>query len=183
MAATGENMNGMSVEAISTALEAARARVARADQERAELERVIETAREEERLLERLLALRRDGVISGSRSDGGPEDRFARAQAPVGDAKHPAVEGVVRELEAAGRPLHISELMRLLRERQVAIPGSGTQANLIAHVRRDERLVRPSRGMYGLAAWGLESMPPVCRVRRRRKRMRSTASQQGRARG
>jgi hypothetical protein len=183
MALTGD-VGGMSVEAIGAALEAVRARVARADQERAELERAIATAREEERLLERLLALRRDGVISGSKADGDLDgDRSVRAQGAVGDPKHPAVEAVVQEFEAAGRPLHISELMRLLREKKVAIPGSGTQANLIAHLRRDERLVRPSRGMYGLAAWGLQSMPPVCRVRRRRRRMRSTASQQGGARG
>jgi hypothetical protein len=87
--------------------------------------------------------------------------------------KHPAVEAVARELASAGRPVHISDLMRLLREAQVQIPGAGTQANLITHLRRDPRLVRPSRGMYGLAAWGLENMPMVAGRKRRRRRVRS----------
>ena len=40
--------------------------------------------------------------------------------------------------------------MRLLALRKVAIPGAGTQANLITYLRRDQRFVRPSRGMYAL---------------------------------
>lgn len=170
----------MSEESIRKALDAVRTRVARSERELAELGRVIAAAREEERLLKRLLALRR-GEVPGDMAEG----KAAQAQHPErlearDDNKHPAVQAVLQELEVAGRPLHISELMRLLREAKVAIPGSGTQANLITHLRRDDRLVRPSRGMYGLAAWGLSSMPAPRRARRRRRRMRSTASQPGR---
>jgi hypothetical protein len=165
----------MSEEAIAKALEAARARVARAEQERSEVDRTIATAREEQRLLERLLALRR-GLPVGSQ--GVPvADRDATCGAAEGE--RPAIQVVIEELTAAGRPVHISELMRLLRARQVPIPGSGTQANLITHLRRDARFVRPSRGMYGLAAWGLESMTAP-RRRRRRKHLRVAASK-GRA--
>lgn len=171
----------MSEEAINRALEAARSRVARAERERAELERVIALAREEQRLLERLLALRRGGAASDAPEGGGTETQRPEPRDGRGNGKNPVVQAVIEELDAASRPLHISELMRLLRDRKVAIPGSGTQANLISHLRRDARLVRPSRGMYGLAAWGLQSMPAPRRARRRRKRMRSTASQQGRA--
>jgi hypothetical protein len=64
--------------------------------------------------------------------------------------------------------------MRLLREAEVQIPGAGTQANLITHLRRDPRFVRPSRGMYGLSEWGLENMPTPTRRKRRRKRVRVT---------
>ena len=171
----------MSEEAISRALEVARARAARAEHERGELYRVIVAAREEERLLERLLLLRRNGVVSGP-DDGGAvaEVEPAQRQEPRGEGRHLAVQAVVEELGTVRRPLHISELMRLLRERKVSIPGSGTQANLISHLRRDERFVRPSRGMYALATWGLHSMPGSRRTRRRKKAMRSTAVPQGR---
>ncbi len=173
----GGDLDGMSEDAITKALEAVRARASRAEQERAELERIIAAAREERRLLERLLALRR-GAAAGS--DGRPSEQKQHDTPPAttSEARHPAVQAVIEELTAAGRPLHISELMRLLRDRNVPIPGSGTQANLITHLRRDGRLVRPSRGMYGLAAWGLENMPATARKRRRRKHIRSTARTQ-----
>jgi hypothetical protein len=53
----------------------------------------------------------------------------------------------------AHRPLHISELMRLLADQGVSLPGGGAQANFITYLRRDERFVRPARGMYALAEW------------------------------
>lgn len=167
----------MSEEAINRALDIVRARIARAERERAELDRVIAAAREEERLLARLLALRRGGTTEG---DGGAVEAVPEHRSPSGttrEVKHPAVQAVIQELTAAGRPLHISELMRLLHDQKVPIPGAGTQANLITHLRRDDRLIRPSRGMYGLAAWGLQAMPVGRRTRRRKKRMRSTVSE------
>jgi hypothetical protein len=165
----------MSEEDIAKALEAARTLVARAEQERSALDRTIAAAREEQRLLERLLALRQ-GLPVGAQ----PVPIAGGEGTPtIADTERPAVQAVIEELTAAGRPVHISELMRLLRARQVPIPGSGTQANLITHLRRDARFVRPSRGMYGLAAWGLESMMAP-RRRRRRKHLRVTASK-GRA--
>jgi hypothetical protein len=177
----GENLDGMTESMITNALEEIRARIARAEHERAELERAITAAREEERLLLRLLALRRGAApTEGGVSVEGQESEICSAE-PMGstataeDARHPAVQAVVQELAAAGRPLHISDLMRILREAQVKIPGAGTQANLITHLRRDPRLVRPSRGMYGLSAWGLENMPTTRHRKRRRKRMRSAA--------
>ena len=169
----------MSEEAIAKALEGARARIARAERERADLERVVAAAREEERLFARLLTLRRTGTVS---IDGALADEGEQHDSPslaTADTKHPAVQAVIAELTAAGRPLHISELMRLLSERGISVPGSGSQANLITHLRRDERLIRPSRGMYGLAAWGLKAMAPGRRVQRRKIRMRSTVSDGG----
>lgn len=180
MAGNGDELDAMPEDAIGRALEAARARVARAERARAELDRVIATAREEERLLDRLLALRRDGAVGGVADNSSVEPPSPQSYELRGEKGHPALKAVLDELRAAGRPLHISELMRLLSERKVAIPGLGTQANLITHLRRDDRLVRPSRGMYGLTAWGLQGMPATHRTRRRRKRMRSTASHSGR---
>lgn len=176
MATGSDDINVMSEEAIKTALDITRARRARAERERADLERVIAASREEEQLLARLLALRRTGSPSAGAASAEDVPHAGLSAATVGETRHPAVQAVIDELSTAGRPLHISELMRLLRDRNVSIPGSGAQANLITHLRRDDRLIRPSRGMYGLAAWGLQAMPASRRVRRKKKRMRTTAS-------
>jgi hypothetical protein len=159
-------------ELIAKALEDVRAYIRAAEQQRAELERAVLAAKEEERLLVRLLSLRTgeppQEVMHGATQTPSVERSRATASDAGASEDKPAVEAAVRELAAAGRPVHISDLMRLLRERKVHIPGAGTQANLIAHLRRDKRVVRPSRGMYALAAWGLEEMPD--RPRRRKKR-------------
>ena len=167
----------MSQEAIEGALEAARSRLEQAEKGREELEHAIAATREEMRLLEQLLALRIQGMGGLSNKDNATEIARSRALGGKEQGKHQAVTAVIEELEAAGRPIHISELMRLLREKQVQIPGAGTQANLISHLRRDDRLVRPSRGIYGLAAWGLPSMISPARKWRRKKRMRSTGAE------
>ena len=174
-------MDEMTEDVIAKALEGARVRISRAEHERAEADRAIAAAREEERLLLRLLALRRGAVPTSDEVAPGGQDAQTCGAEPgptqaAGNSMHPAVQTVVQELAAAGRPLHISELMRQLREREVQIPGAGTQANLITHLRRDARLVRPSRGMYGLAAWGLQNMPTTPRRKRRRRRVRSSAT-------
>lgn len=168
--------SSISDSTLLSALEALRARIGHFVREREALDRSIAAAREEETLLERLLAIRR-GESPRSEAPGTPEPLPPPSQTGAG---HPAVQAVVRELETAGRPLHISDLMRLLRQQGITIPGSGTQANLIAHLRRDKRIVRPSRGVYGLIAWGLESMPSAPRkAGRRKRRMRAVASEQG----
>ncbi len=134
------------------AIQDAERRISDGEAKRLELDRSISAAREEKRLLERLLEIRRKGAVE--------TDPIAEGN-PAGDplkserAAHPAVDSVVAELESAGRPIHISELVRLLKTCDVEIPGAGTQANLISHLRRDPRLMRSSRGMYGLTSWGL----------------------------
>jgi hypothetical protein len=150
---------------ITKALEAVRLRISEAERARKAAEEVISVAREEERLLSRLLALRGGAPVSAANTG---HEQLAPAL-----GKGPAITAVVEELEAAGRPLHVSELMRLLQQRNVTIPGAGKQANLIAHMSRDDRIVRPTRGMYGLTSWGLESMP-LQSQRRRRRRVRIT---------
>lgn len=177
MSVGGERLFAMSEEAIAGALEDARNRLGRAEKDREDIERSVATAREEIRLLEQLLALRRGGVCKSGNADRTVDVVPPSSSGAGGEAKHQAVTAVIAELETAGRPVHISELMRLLRENQVKIPGAGTQANLIAHLRRHDLIVRPSRGMYGLAAWGLQSMVSGRRKRRKKKRMRSTSSE------
>src|SRR4029450_731124 len=128
---------------------------------RGELNLLIDAAREEERLLARLLSLRR-GEISGQDAVGTDMAKklpTIPADLANGTGRHPALEAAVQELAVAARPVHISDLMRLLHDRNISSPGAGAQANLIAPLRRDKRVIRPSRGMYGLAVWGLQEMP------------------------
>jgi hypothetical protein len=173
-------LDTMTVSMITQALEETRARISSAQHQLAEAERTVKAAQEEERLLLRLLALREGaapaehGLMLPGQNSQGSEHAVEPKRAE--NSKHPAVQAVVRELATAGRPLHISDLMRLLSEAHVQVPGAGTQANLITHLRRDPRLVRPSRGMYGLSEWGLENMPATRERKRRRKRVRSAAS-------
>ncbi|HEV2757138.1 MAG TPA: hypothetical protein VG318_15330 [Actinomycetota bacterium] len=113
-------------------------------------------AQQEARLIEQLLML--------SNEPGADDAEVAPltiAKAPQGrrlsPSRHPVVDEVAALLEAEGHPLHISEIMRLLEERKTVLPGKGNQANVIAHIRRDPRFVRPSRGVYGLVPWGLRA--------------------------
>jgi hypothetical protein len=154
-------------DAIAGALEHVRLRIAEAEHARKEAEETIGKAREEERLLNRLLALRSISTASLS-------NVRADAQPPIEQqSKTPAVSAVIEELDSAGRPIHVSELMRLLEKRDVVIPGAGKQANLIAHMSRDSRIVRPARGMYALASWGIQANAAE-KPHRRHKRVRVT---------
>jgi hypothetical protein len=83
-------------------------------------------------------------------------------------SKSALLSAVVEILAAQGEPMQIQDLMAAVRKRQVAIPGQGVQANLIAYISRDPRIVRPRRGYYGLAEWGLKDTTPAKRRRRRR---------------
>ena len=84
-------------------------------------------------------------------ADGSVETR-RRTPSPTRTALLTAVIGILTD---RGEPTHIGELMTALQHRRVEIPGSGQQANVIAHISRDKRIVRPKRGFYGLAEWGL----------------------------
>jgi hypothetical protein len=84
------------------------------------------------------------------------------------------LDAVVEILAKEGQPMQIQGLMSAVRERQLAIPGQGSQANLIAVISRDPRIVRPQRGYYGLAEWGLKDTQPA-KGRRAKRRGRSGA--------
>lgn len=161
---------------LTEALKDARARARQIEEEVARLSAELDVAQREVELLQELLAVRRGDAEnrnsgqSAYRTTGEP-----RTKRPSGRT-HPAVAAAITELEKAGRPLHISELMKSLREDGVRIPGSGQQANLIAHLMRNSQIVRPSRGIYALASWGIEEKPTVKPAARRRVRGRSKAS-------
>jgi hypothetical protein len=162
----------LSTDVLLKAIEEAKGTEVRLQKQIDEMQRRLARIQEEARILTKLIALRSGKALAA------PVNEVGHVQpgpplntVTVAKSSHNALEAVVAILEEATRPVHISDLMRLLRDKNVQIPGSGTQANLISHLRRDKRIVRPSRGMYGLAAWGLTEMPS--RLRRRRKRRRA----------
>src|SRR5947207_14939015 len=103
--------SAVSSAAIEEALTAVRANVARLGQERGELDKQILGGREEEKLLARLLAIRRGEaptmLLRALATDGTGEQRSDR------EGVDSLLSAVIEELNSAGRPIHISELMRL----------------------------------------------------------------------
>lgn len=153
---------------LSEALTAVRDRLQIIEARLEQLEQAAVKARKEEHLLEGLLALRRG-------DDPSSEPR-ASLQLPTknGAVHADVVEETIALLREEHRPMHISELMASLQEKKVRIPGSGQQANLISYLRRDERIVRPSRGVYGLREWGLKDAIKPKRTRKRGTKRRSS---------
>src|SRR5438093_5867537 len=90
----------LSEEAILKAIERAQARATQGERDRAELDRAIATAREEERLLLRLLEVRRGPRRSKEphASEQGDSNRAPATTVARGDSRHPAVQAVVDEL-------------------------------------------------------------------------------------
>lgn len=151
---------------------------ARADEVAAAQDRLAE-AEHEERLLVELAQLRgwsddspgalANDVAESSQNGVGTTRR--RTPSPMTTTLLAAVVDILTE---RGEPIYIGDLMAGLHERSVEIPGSGQQANVIAHISRDERIVRPQRGFYGLREWGLTDTRSL-RNRARRGRSASKA--------
>lgn len=85
-------------------------------------------------------------------------------------------DAAVEILAEKGTPIHYLELVRMLSEREVYVPGKDPGANLIAHMLRDERFSRAGgRGMYGLASWpGMRPSTARTAKGRRSRRIRTT---------
>lgn len=92
-----------------------------------------------------------------------PSDLQATLQ-PDGGVHKPS-EVAYRLLAKAKRPLHYRELLGLMEASGFAMPGENPGANLLAHIGRDERIVRVGSGTYGLAEWGMKK--PAARRRRK----------------
>jgi HB1, ASXL, restriction endonuclease HTH domain len=151
-------------DALREAAEAAAQKAQIAEARAEQWAQVAVKARREEVAYLQILRLRNDEPDSPPHSQSIPEVSASS------NGDQPVVRASIQVLEREGRPLHISELMRILQESNVEIPGSGEQANLISYLRRDTNIVRPSRGVYGLRAWGLEDMAPTKRAPKRRRK-------------
>lgn len=160
----------MTESALLDALKSVQERIAQTENERSNLEAAITVARQEERLLIQLLELRGIRPSDSKQKTGTIRTPVSGDKQANTKPKHPLVDAVFEELASAGRPVHISDLMRIVRARGISIPGSGSQANLISYLRRERQFVRTSRGMYGLAVWGLDDGPTIQRQKRKRVR-------------
>jgi hypothetical protein len=133
--------------------------LARARADLAHVQKRLEEAQDRVRLLDQLLALEQDKSVDAVKD---------AQQEPVDFLD--ACEQVLRE---AGKPLHIKELQAALLEKDVPLPGRGTEANLIVRFQRsDGRFIRTGRGMYGLPEFGV----PEKKTARRRKTTKPRSS-------
>lgn len=164
----------------------AQADLIEAQAELASAEHRLQACRERLHLLDRLLAVEESATAAPAEAHPASEpaggrvtslsglrpDELSSATAPWAtearaDELLDACERVVRE---AGRPLHISELHKALLGSSVAIPGRGTEANLLVRLHRaSERFVRTGRGTYAPP----DMAPEVRPVQKRRVRRRT----------
>jgi aspartokinase len=121
----------------------------------------VENLRQQVALLKQLIALR-DGHSDSSQSAVDPSLTMSATKATLSD--------LVRDiLDAHGEPMHIAMIRGALIAQGHSIPGRGTDANVIAHISRNDSIVRVGKGTYALASWGLPAKPK----RRRRSKTRA----------
>jgi hypothetical protein len=63
------------------------------------------------------------------------------------------VDQVVEVLREAQRPLRAQDIHNAFLRREFPLPGSGTPANIAAHLVDKEVFTRPGRGYFGLKEW------------------------------
>jgi hypothetical protein len=150
---------------------------------RTEILASIETARQQASEIAALISLKEaqlkniDDLLlleSGS----APSQRATPPSAP--DRKGSSfVDQAAEVLRELGRPAHYRQLVELLADRKVYVPGKDPGANLISHITRDDRFVRTGRGLYGLAEWPSVSAARPKSKRKRNTRKRKTTKRQG----
>lgn len=137
---------------------------------------LLAEAERELKLLTELAQIRGVELPEAARSVGAMTDPATNGASGAAAGRTPSrsksalLSAVIEILQERQEPMQIQDLMAAVRERQVTIPGQGVQANLIAYISRDPRIVRPRRGYYGLAEWGLKDTTPAPRPKRRRRK-------------
>ena len=158
---------GLDEKDLSAAADANRRRIDLLEVRMQQVEQEMVKAQKEQHLLESLLALRRGEAVDPALGSG--VSHTGATYAPEASTHSSSVsDAAVAVLHETQRPMHIGELMAALQKSGVRIPGAGAQANLIAYLRRDDRIARPSRGMYGLKELGVEDYEPKRRNSRRK---------------
>jgi hypothetical protein len=110
-----------------------------------------------------------DDLLALERGQVGPSDESSPVE---GDRRNASLsDQAVDVLRAAAKPTHYRQLLILLAERSIYVPGKDPGANLIAHIARDPRFVRTGRGVYALTEW-----PSVRPASGAGKRKRATSS-------
>jgi hypothetical protein len=120
---------------------------------------------DEQRRLEAREALLRDLLKSfDAPSSGNGRSDAKPTGGSVGDY---VVARAVEILREAEEPLHINDLHARFLARGYTVPGAGTPANLIVHLRKAPEIASPQRGIYGLTE-------TIGTVKRRRTKKRTT---------
>jgi hypothetical protein len=162
----------LSTQTLQSSIEEAVQAVQTRETELTRAQGALAEAERELRLLAELAELRGVEIPAGVK---GSEKPSPAPNLANGTRKAPSrgraalLDAVIEILSDAGKPMQIQTLMGAVKERDVRIPGKGTQANLIAVISRDARIVRPERGYYGLADWGLVDSRSGSRPKRRRR--------------
>ena len=162
------SMSELPVDVLTDAAASVEVQLKGKREEQARLTEEIERLDHELRLLRELLRVREGNLAPPSQEEGVPP-ALTHAADDV-DGYDPLTAGVINILKLSGRPMHIQDLAVAVRAKGLRIPGKGANANLIAHIRTRQEIVRPVRGMYAMREWGFSDRPPAAVKRRRRTR-------------
>jgi hypothetical protein len=108
-----------------------------------ELQRRIAQSRVQLGLLYELLASTTNEPIDRSLETGSPEK-------PV---RERVMEAVIAILRDQGNEMRIQDIHAEFLRRRLPLPGSGSPANIAAHLVDRDVFTRPRRGTFGLAEW------------------------------
>lgn len=159
-------------EEIEIALDRIKSRVNDTEKQIAILEDTLVKAKKEQHLLEALASLRR-GEQSSTEYTDLKRLSILSDEVPFSQSSNSVADAAVAALKDQERPMHIGEIMTVMKDQKVKLPGQGTQANLISCLTRDDRIMRTARGIYALSEWGLEEMH-VPKRGSRKKRQKAT---------
>lgn len=123
---------------------------------------------DEQRQLEERQALLQGLLRSFEQSAPNGTGAPARGRATGSVARY-VVERAMEILRDEGRPLHINDLHAKFLERGFAVPGAGKPVNLIVHLRGDQEIVSPMRGIYALAEQAEDVVQRPRQVKRRKR--------------
>lgn len=78
---------------------------------------------------------------------------LSKAEGDGKSVRERVVESVITILRDHGSPMRIQDIHAEFLRRQLPLPGSGTPANIAAHLVARDLFTRPRRGVFGLAEW------------------------------
>ena len=83
-------------------------------------------------------------------------------------------------LRESGQPTYYKDLASRMLEMGISIPGKDAAANLLAHIGRDDRFRRVTRGTYALTEWKTKTLSkPTSRKKQRKRKVRAVQAKRG----
>jgi uncharacterized protein (DUF2267 family) len=139
------NMEQMSADTIREWVAKAEADLAESTAEAERLQRRIAQMRTQLGLMYELLATVTDEPVT----------RLSEAEGSGKSMRERVVEAVILILREHGKPMRIQDIHSEFLRRELPLPGSGTPANIAAHLVDRDLFTRPGRGAFALAEWEL----------------------------